>query len=225
MKLIGLETELSIVREHLRADKNLAVCGPAGVGKTALVQAALAGRTDAVYCGDTATLKTACESLLTVLGMTVAEADNVQRKRAVLRALRRRRSVVVFDHVGRVSPKLLSLLDNLHGSHPLIVVTRSLAWKDIGHLKMILYDFDTLELTNLSEPDLRQLVRAQINQLGLTVPNPAEFEHDLWRLSHGNPGFIVALCQQAEQGHYIFGRRLATRLLDLDRCIKSLNLP
>ena len=225
MKLIGRETELRIVREHLRAGRNLAVCGPAGIGKTALVRAALDGRAAAVYCADTATLKTACESLLAQLGLAVAEADNVQRKRAVLRALRRRRSVVVFDHVGRVSPKLLSLLESVHGSHPLIVVTRSLAWKDIGHLKMILYDFDTLELTNLSEPDARQLVRAQINQLGLTVPNPTEFERDLWRLSRGNPGRIVALCQQANQGHYTFGGHLDTCLLDLDRRIKNLNLP
>jgi predicted ATPase len=225
MNLIGRDAELKLVREHLRAGKNLAVYGPSGVGKTALVQAALAGRKAAVYCADTATLKTACELLLAQLGLRVAEADNVQRKRAVLQALRRRRSGVVFDQVGRVSPKLLSLLENLHESHPLIVVTRSLAWKDIGHLKMILYNFDTLELTNLSEPDARQLVRGQIHQLGLTVPNPTEFEHDLWRLSHGNPGRILSLCQQAKQGHYAFGRRLDTRLLDLDRRIKSLNLP
>jgi MoxR-like ATPase len=84
MNLFGRDAELKLVREHLRAGKNLAVCGPAGVGKTALVRAAL---------------------------------------------------------------------------------------------------------------------------------------------SHGNPGRIVTLCQQAKQGHYIFGRHLDTRLLDLDRRIKNLNLP
>jgi len=78
-----------------------------------------------------------------------------------------------------------------------------------------------LNLPPLPEP----LVRARVKQLSLTVPNPAEFEHDLWRLSHGNPGRILSLCQQAKQGHYIFGHHLATRLLDLDRRIKSLNLP
>jgi len=83
VNLFGRDAELSIVRTHLRAGKNLAVCGPAGVGKTALVRAALAGRTNAVYCGDTATVKTARESLLAQLGLTVAEADNVQRRRAV----------------------------------------------------------------------------------------------------------------------------------------------
>jgi len=221
----GRDAELKLVREHLRAGKNLVVFGAEGIGKTALVVEAVRDRPDALYCADTTTLKTACESLLAQLGLAVAEADNVQRKRAVLRALRRRRSVVVFDHVGRVSPKLLSLLENLHESHTLIVVTRSLAWKDIGHLKMILYDFYTLELTSLSEPDVGQLVRAQIKQLSLTVPNLAEFEHDLWWLSHGNPGCIVALCQQAKHGHYVFGRRLDTHLLDLDRRIRELDLP
>jgi hypothetical protein len=223
IKLIGRETELNFLRAHLRAGKNVAVIGPAGIGKTALVLQAMVAMPDALYCRDTATLKTACESLLATLGVSVTAPDNIQRKRAVLAALHGRRCCIVFDHIQRVPPKLFSLLENLHESYPMIVVSRSLAWNDIGHLKMILWDFDMLELGKLNEAAARRLVRAEGERLGLGVPDPRQFEHDLWRLSRGNPRGMIALCEQAKQGGYVFGRRFDVRLLDLDRRIKELN--
>jgi len=77
MKLIGREKELAIVREHVRAGRNLAVVGPAGVGKTALVREAVPA---ARYCADSSTVKTVCESL------GFHAPDNIARKRALLRA-------------------------------------------------------------------------------------------------------------------------------------------
>ncbi|HUJ09400.1 MAG TPA: AAA family ATPase [Verrucomicrobiae bacterium] len=222
MTLIGRDAELAVVRAHLHVGKSLAITGPEGVGKTALVQAALTGSDHAVYCADTTTLKTACESLPGALGHTGARADNVARKQAVLRALRGRADTVVFDHVGRVTPKLLSLLELLHASHPLIVVTRSLAWNEIGHLKMILWDFDRLELTNLRKADACRLVGREADRLRLEAPNLTEFQHELWRLSRGNPRLIVDLCAQAANGRYVFGRHLSARLLDLDRRIAKI---
>jgi ABC-type cobalamin/Fe3+-siderophores transport system ATPase subunit len=88
MDLIGRDKELVIVREHLRQGKNLVVFGPVGVGKTALVAEAIRDRSGVLYCADTATLKTTCEALLAQLGVVASAADNVARKRAILRAVR-----------------------------------------------------------------------------------------------------------------------------------------
>jgi hypothetical protein len=218
MELIGRDKELAVVREHLRTGKNLVVSGAAGVGKTVLVREAAQ---NALYCADTSTLKTACESLLRELGLTVRVADNVARKRAILKATNGKKICFVFDHVGRVSPKLQSFLENVHELHPMIVVTRSLAWKAIGHLKMILYDFNALELNNLAETQARQLIRLLTAELRL--PDAAAFERNLGRLSRGNPGRIIALSKQAPQSRYTFGGTTDVRLLDLDRRIKELN--
>ena len=223
MDLIGRDKELVTVRQYLRDGKNLVVFGKDGVGKTALVTEAVRGQRGAVYCADTSTLKTACESLLAQLHLTVPEADNIARKRVILKATTGKNCGFVFDHVGWVSPKLLSFLESIHESHPMIVVTRSLAWKAIGHLKMILYDFDPLELGNLAETPARQLIRSLTAELHL--PDAATFERDLWRLSHGNPGRIIALSEQARRGRYSFGGKTDVRLLDLDRCIQELDLP
>jgi hypothetical protein len=223
MNLIGRETELNFLRDRLRTGRNVAVIGPAGIGKTALVRQAMAAMPDALYCPDTSTLKTACESLLAALGVSVTAPDNIQRKRAVLAALHGHRCYIVFDHVQRVSPRLLSLLENLRESHPMVIATRSLAWNDIGHLKMILWDFDTLEPDNLNEAAALRLARAEGERLGLHVPDPRQFEHDLWRWSRGNPGRMIALCEQAKHGGYVFGHRFDVRLLDLDRRIQELN--
>jgi hypothetical protein len=81
--MIGRDKELAVVREHLRDGKNLIVFGPPGIGKTALIREAAP---EVLYCADTGTLKSACESLLAQLGLS-APADNIARKRAILKAL------------------------------------------------------------------------------------------------------------------------------------------
>jgi predicted ATPase len=225
VKLIGRDHELGVVRLHLRARKNLAVFGAAGVGKTALVTEAIAGAAEVVYCADTSTLKTACESLLGQFGESVNEADNVARKRAVLNATRRRRLTFVFDHVGWVGPKLLSLLALLRESHPMIVVARDLSPAATGHLKMILWEFDKLEMKPLDHAAALRLLRVQMKQLGLTVPDARQFEHDALRLAAGNPRHIIEMCQQAGKGRYVFGRRVSTQLMELDRRIHQLDSP
>ena len=213
MELIERDKELAIVREHLRARKNLVVCGAEGIGKTSLVMEVVRDTSSTLYCADTATLKTACESLLAPLRLTVNESDNVARKRAILRAVTGRKRCFVFDHVGWVSPKLAAFLENVHDAHPMIVVTRSLAWKEIGHLKMILWDFDKLELPPLPKDAMLQLLRATAGKF------EPRFEHDLLRLARGNPGRLVALCEQARCGGYV-----SAQLLDLDRRIRQLDL-
>jgi len=225
MKLIGREDELHVVRQRVRAGKNIAIFGGEGVGKTALVTEAVEAAAGVVYCPDTSTLKTACESLLGRFGVRVTEADNLARKRAVLAAARGRRLTFVFDHVGWVGPKLLSLLALLRESHPLIVVTRDLAPAATGHLKMILWDFDKLELRPLDRAAALRLLQAQMKQLALTVPDARQFEHDVLCLAGGNPRRILELCEQAAQGRYVFGRRVSTQLMELDRRIRQLDLP
>ena len=89
-------------------------------------------------------------------------------------------------------------------------------------LLLLLWDFDTLELQHLSREDARRLLHVQIEQLSLRIPDVREFERAVWRLTHGNPRVIVALCTQAVKGRYVFGRHLDSKLLDWDRRINQL---
>lgn len=214
MTLLGREKELGIVRAHLRAGKNLLVTGEHGIGKTALVQEAVRDWPGTLYCADTTTLKTTCESLLAALGRTMPLADNIARKRAVLNGIRNDKRWIVLDHVGRVSPKLESFLETLHQTHPMIIVTPNPASSVSGHLKLILWDFERLELRPLPREALRQLLRIHLRE------QPENFENDLLRLARGNPGRLLELCNLARQGRYV-----SAQLLDLDRRIAKLNLP
>jgi hypothetical protein len=224
MNLIDRETELNAVHESLRVGRNLAVVGLEGVGKTALITEAIRDRSDVLYCGDTSTLKTACESLLAQLRLAVNEADNVARKRAILRTTADKKLCFIFDHVGWVNPKLQAFLENVRASHPMIVVTRSIAWSDMGHLKMILWDFDKLELRPPSRETMLEVLRAQVKRLKLRVPDPHQFEANVLRIADHNLHVLMELCQQAADGGYVFGKHLSTQLLNLDRRIKELGL-
>jgi hypothetical protein len=225
MSLIGRSKELAVVREHLRAGKNLVVFGAIGVGKTALVSEARRDAPNALYCADTSTLKRACESLLSQLNLTVLEADNIVRKRAILKATTGENCCFVFDQVGWVGPRLLSFLEKVRESHSMIVVTRSIAWSEMGHLRMILWDFDQVELAPLSHEATRQVLRARMKELQLRVPDPQQFEADVLRITGHNLHVLMELCQQAATGQYVFGKHLSTQLLNLDRRIKELPLP
>jgi AAA domain len=224
MNLIGRDKEVKFVRAHLRTGKNLVVFGKEGVGKTVLVREAIDEAPNALYCADATTLKAACESLLPQLKLSVPEADNIVRKRAILKATAGKKCCFVFDHVGWVSPKLLSFLEKIQESHCIIVVTRSIAWSDIGHLRMILWDFERLELASLSHEATLQVLRAQMCQLKLRVPDPEEFEANVLRITGHNLHVLTDLCRQAVVGKYVFGKHLSTQLLDIDRRIKGLDL-
>jgi hypothetical protein len=222
MNLIGRDNELQIVRSHLCAGKNLVIFGEEGVGKTALATEAIRGMSDVLYCADTSTLKTTCESLLQQLHIAALARDNIQRKRAVLNAVANKKCRFVFDHIARVGPKLLSFLENLCESHPTILITRTLASGKIGHLKMILWNFDKMELRNLSESRVAQLIDALSQKLNLNIPDPVRFRREIWQISHGNPHIIIDVCRQAARGHYVFGQHFSTKLMDLDRRINKI---
>lgn len=223
-KIIGRESALQTVLDCARRRKHLAVFGAEGVGKTALLENAIRELPEAIFCSDTSTLNSACDALLAPLGLPSSLTNKLQRKRAILQTVRGRRLCFFFDHVCWVAPQLLSFLDILRESHTLIIAARSLASADAGHLREILWDFEKLELRNLEEADARKLIRLQIEQRTLELPNPQQFERDVLRLSRGNPRIIVELCEQASKGHYVFGNHLSSSLLDLDRRINQLRI-
>lgn len=225
MSFIGRDKELAIVRAHLCAGSNLVVSGPTGIGKTALVRNALRDSSVTLYCPDTSTLKHACQSLLSQLNLSVPESDNVLRKRAILQAIDGKNYCFIFDHVEWVGPRLLSFFERVRESHSIIVVTRSVAPSDTGHLKMILWDFDNLDLAPLSREKTRQVLCAWIKEFNLSVPDPQQFEADALRIAGHNLHVLRELCQQAVNGRYIFGKHLSAPLVNLDRRIKELRLP
>jgi hypothetical protein len=89
---------------------------------------------------------------------------------------------------------------------------------------MILWDFDKLELAPLTHEAMLEVLRARMTRLGLHPPDPAQFEADVMRIAGRNLPVVMELCRQAATGRYVFGKRLSTELLDLDRRIDQLNL-
>src|SRR5208282_5161999 len=124
--------------------KHALVLGPAGVGKTALVNH-LKVKLDLLVCPQSEHFGSICESLETQLGLAAGDLKLPQRKQRLRRALAEAGRTVVFDGVNWTTPKLSSFLELAMERVPIWICTRSEHSWDIGHFGTWLVRFGKIE--------------------------------------------------------------------------------
>jgi hypothetical protein len=129
---------------------------------------------------------------------------------------------VVLDQVGWVEPKFYGFLTYIKEQQvPLIIVTRRADKRNIGHLWMGVYDFETLEIKNFDPSRAGQLVEYHVSALNLKIAALSEFKKYVFKFSEGNPKIIQDLCRLACNEEYRAKGYVDVKLMDLDRRIKS----
>ncbi len=129
---------------------------------------------------------------------------------------------VVLDHIAWVEPKFYGFLTYLkERSIPFVIVTRRPDKKNIGHLWMSLYDYQTLEVKNLDQTKTSQLIDDYASGLDLKIDAVSDFKKDVFKLSQGNPKIIRELCRLAQEEKYRSKGYVDVKLMDLDRRIES----
>ena len=129
---------------------------------------------------------------------------------------------IVLDHVGRVEPKHYAFFTYvLEKNIPLLVISRGLDKKAIGHLCMALYDFEKVEIKNFDKTASNNLIGYFIKEFGIKVTKEAEFKQAIFNHSKGNPKIIKALCFLARDVKYKRNDSLDVHLMDLDRRINE----
>jgi GTPase SAR1 family protein len=226
--LFGRENELRLINDLLDKKRNIIIFGEEGVGKSAIVQRILRERPDKndFYVRENGTLR------LTLAGIIAATSQ--ERKKSIdslnifslknkcYAIMERIPNYLVFDHVGWVKPKHYSFLDYiLEKNISLLVISRGLNKRDVGHLWMALYNFEKVEITNLDKEASNNLTDHFMKEFGIKVTKEAEFKHEIFSHSKGNPKIIKALCSLARNVKYQKSDSINVKLMDLDRRISE----
>lgn len=214
---VGRESEIARLKRLHAQRRHVLLLGPAGVGKSALLQQ-LAQHLPLLICARSTRLAEMFGALEQSLGLDSAGLRLVQRKSRLLAALARAGQTVVFDGVEWTTPRLSSFLECVCARVPVWIATRSEHSWDVGHFWPELTRFEPVAVRPLRLPETRALVEAAM-QGGGVPPETAGIVEWLHRRSVGNPGMLRAFLQELAAGRYDLRSPAALRRLELDRRI------
>jgi len=207
---------------------SMVIFGPEGVGKSVIINKVLNDFTglNVFYSSSSKTLK---ESLLNFMSYgsfdkkTINEANILALKKLFYEILRKNKpDYIVFDHIESVEPKFYSFLEYLlEAKIPLIVLSRGLDKKNIGHLRMSLFNFEKVEISDFDRSTADLLIEHFISEFGIKITKQEEFKKHVFRFSKGNPKIIKGLCFLARDVKYQKNDAIDVKLMDLDRRISE----
>ncbi|MFZ0962332.1 MAG: hypothetical protein WAO35_15650 [Terriglobia bacterium] len=226
------------------------ICGPAGVGKTALISKALAELPDDIAQGVIFVdgidglqpfLRALLQNLHEAGDATLRKqlrAEGVgaggfkswlksrctsRLKGAIYRSMQAANYWVFLDHVPPLTLAVAKVVRELvwMRSTPVYLAARGLTTEEIGHaVKIYWNDRQRLALEPLHESAARELLESCIRRLGLARLDLAGFREAVLSMSGGNPGVLVKMCKLAAEPRYRYGSRIKTKLIHID-CLMS----
>jgi hypothetical protein len=220
LPFVARESELARLCELHAQRKHVLIIGPAGVGKTALVER-VRQRLSLLVSARSAHLGEICEGLEPALGLDPAGLKLLERKKRLRERLAAAGRTVVFDGVGWTTPKLSSFFGGVAERGPVWVCARSQHPWDIGHFWPLLARFARVELRPFHLSETQALVEAAV-QTRRIPPEALKIVGWLQRRSAGNPLVLRELFAELATGQYDLANPLALRRLDLDRRIHEM---
>jgi len=217
---VGRETVLEELGGFYSERRHVLVVGPAGIGKTALLQH-VKQTCPMLLCEEASGLQSICDYLERQLGWTDDELDLIERKNRLLAALERRRQPVIFDQVRAVPPRVARFIGHLTDRIPVWIAGRSDSRKDIGHVWEHLYKFARIEIPPLAKSETSALVENAVAQ-GTIQPDARRYTAQLHRISRGVPRVLEELLTELAARKYKMDTSFGWDLLKLDRHIREL---
>lgn len=224
--LIGREKERRALLDLIGQKNSVMIVGDEGVGKSALLEDVVAAGPlkNILYSQHSTTLK---ETLVNFVGLAPDGKDLWKKnvlslKKLCYKLLDANPEYAILDHIGWVEPQFYGFLTYVkERGVPFIVAARKPGKKNVGHLWMGLYDFETLEIKNLDQAKSDGLVEHYASVFHLNIDRGADFKKDIFKFSRGNPKIIKELCQLARDDKYRAKGYIDVKLMDLDRRIQG----
>ena len=224
--IIAREKECAIITNFINQRQSIIIFGLEGVGKTAVLNKVLTSfpGLNKIISQESKTLK---ESLLNFMARAsfgkkiVNRANILVLKKLFYEILAKNKpEYIIFDHIERVEPKFYSFFEYLiEAKIPLIVLSRGLGKKEIGHLRMSSFNFEKIEISNFDRPNTDIIIGYFIKEFGIKITKEADFKKEIFHFSKGNPKIIKGLCFLARDVKYQKSGGLDVKLMNLDRRI------
>jgi predicted ATPase len=218
----GREKELARLRALYADRKHVVIVGPAGIGKTALLQH-VRQSCPLFLCEETSSLRRICDGLERQLGWKHYKMNVIERKNRLLTHTQRRGQTVALDHVALTPPRVSRFIHYLAERVPVWIACRSTLADEIGHVWQHLFNFERVELSPLTLNEARALVEAPV-ELGNIQPEAREHIPQIHRLSKGVPRILEEFLIELAAREYKMDTSFGMRLLDLDRRIQEIHL-
>jgi len=226
--LVGRDKECAAISALISQRKNIIIFGVEGTGKSVIIKSVLEEKniTSLLYSQDSSTLKGSLSDLLLFASgntKAVQGLNTLVLKKALYGIINEKKpEYIVFDHVESVEPKFYSFFVYLmEAKIPLIVLCRGLEKKDIGHLRMSLFNFEKVEISNFDKPGADVLISHFIREFGIKITKEEDFKKQIFHFSKGNPKVVKGLCFLARDVKYQKSSGLDVKLMDLDRRISE----
>lgn len=216
----GREKEIGRLLSLLAQRRNVLVSGPAGIGKTALLNQ-VRSRAPLLYCEDTSKLSRICDALERHFGWNHSRLNIIERKNRILAYVEKRGQPIAFDHVAHIPPRIARFMAHLSRHVPVWIACRSEAPADIGRIWEYLSGFIRFPVSPLDKAGVRQLVTQAVSNRAIQ-PDALGHIEVLHRLSHGNPRLLEELFIELAARKYKIETSFGRCLLDLDRRIQEL---
>jgi len=223
--MLGREKEIALITRLMSEKKNIIIFGQEGVGKTSIIQEVMnsVGIDRILYSPQSRTLK---EALISLVSSDSGVHENINEKnvlalrKALYPILDQKPDYIIFDHIDRVEPKYYSFFEYLvERELPLILIAKGIDKKNIGHLRLVLHNFEKVEISNFDRLRFDVLVDCYVNEFNIKVAQLDALKKGLFYFSNGNPKITRQLCSLAKDTKYQKKGFVDVKLMDLDRRI------
>jgi Archaeal ATPase. len=237
--LIGRQKELGQLRANLEKRQPTLLTGAIGTGKSHLLKYFAKDLTNAIYVEHIRPIKQALLSIAETLHKdgrlkidgvvaeylewqdlkaTVSQLYHAELLNCVVEGIQGQGYILIFDHLDEVTSLMAPTLSILMDKASVVGATRDL--KDPEHLNRLWWNFDIIELKNLSKEGSLELLWTHADKD--RVKDKVMFENKILNHSAGNPLAIIEMAKKTL--NIEFDSLDKIRLLRHDAGLKYLDL-
>lgn len=222
--LVGRRNEVAALSAALKSRQSRLIVGPAGIGKTRVLQESLAKSGQPFV---SIAKPVVLHDLLVRLGEVLncrsgrfadlRHATTVHLKPLVLNTLRATPHCVILEDIERVEPRMYRFLQELYYVPKTCLIATVRSKNRMGYLRKLLWDpRQELALKPLTHQESLRLFEEACRVFRLDPLDLDDFRQQVIQAARGNPGQILGMCRLAGQSGYRRGRHIKFAPLRID---------